>query len=150
MNNNYGEPMYEYTARFTNLTEFGAPVEDLLSGKAAPPPSGLRVDIHFEGEVRGKLNGYIKAIDYLNIRADGRMDLDIKGVITTPDGANIAVTAGGVALPQDGSTASRIVENVRLTTAHPDYAWVNAQEFWAVGEGDIANRQVKIHGYLPQ
>ncbi len=150
MHANHGEPMYEYTARFTKLTEFGAPVADLLSGKAAPPPSGLRVDIHFEGEVHGKLNGYIKAIDYLNIRADGRMDLDIKGTITTPDGANIAVSAGGVALPQDGSTASRIVENVKLTTAHPDYAWVNSQEFWAVGEGDIAARQVTIHGYLPQ
>ena len=150
MQSNYGEPIYEYTARFTKLTEFGAPVEDLLAGRAAPPPSGLRVDIHFEGEVTGKLGGYLKAVDYLNIRADGRMDLDIKGVIATPDGANIAISAGGVALPKPGSTASRIVENVKLTTAHPDYAWVNSLEFWAVGEGDIAARQVTIRGYLPR
>jgi hypothetical protein len=144
-----GELVYEYTAKLTGLTEYGASIEELLAG-AAPPPSGLRIDIAFEGEVRGRLAGYIKGIDYLNVRADGRMDLDIKATITTPTGERIAVSARGVAIPQPGAPVSLLRENVKLTTAHPQYSWVNGLEFWATGQADMSKREVTICGYLPK
>ncbi len=143
------EQVYQYTAKLTGFTEYGASLESLLAG-AAPPLSGLRVDIEFEGEIQGKLAGYIKGVDYLNVRADGRMDLDIKATITTPSGERIAVSAGGVCIPQPGSPVALLRENVKLTTAHPPHGWVNGLEFWAAGEADMAKREVTLRGYLPR
>lgn len=144
-----GELIYEYTARLTGFTEYGASFEAVVAGEAAPPPSGLRVDIRFEGEVRGKLGGYIEGCDYLNLRADGRMELDIKATLTTPTGEKIAVTAGGIGIPQPGSTRSLLRENVKLTSAHPDYQWLNNLEIWAVGHADVRTGLVTVRGYLP-
>lgn len=143
-----GELVYEYTAKLTGFTDYGASIEELLAG-AAPPPSGLRVDIEFEGEVHGKLAGRVKGIDYLNVRADGRMELDIKATITTLAGERIAISAGGVCIPQPGSPVSLLRENVKLTTAHPQHAWVNTLEFWAAGEADMSKREIRVCGYLP-
>lgn len=143
-----GEKVYEYTADLTHFIEFGASLADVLAGKASIPAGGLRVDIGFEGPVSGRLGGYIKGVDYLNVRADGRMELDIKAVITTPDGKTIAVSAGGVGLPQEGTMASLLRENVKLTTAHKDYAWVNGLEIWGIGLGDVETGKVTVRGYL--
>lgn len=142
-----GELLYEYELRLTDITEYGPSMQAILTGEAQIPACGLRVDLSFVGESRGKLAGKIEGIDYLNLRADGRMELDIKAKITTPDGALIAVAAGGVGLPQPGSTASLLRENVKLTTAHPDYAWVNPLEIWAVGEADVETKKVMVRGY---
>lgn len=144
-----GELLYEYTARFTKVTEYGASLPALLSGQAPIPPAGARFDIAFEGDVHGKLAGRLEAIDYLNVRADGRMELDLRGTLTTPDGARIAFAAGGVCLPDPDSTRSLLRENVRLTTAHPDYAWLGTREIWAVGHADLASATVHLRGYIP-
>lgn len=144
-----GELLYEYRGRLTGVTDYGVSMEDVLTGRAAPPPSGLRVDIAFEGEVTGPLPGYIKGVDYLNIRADGRMELDIKATLTTPSGERIAVYADGVGLPQPNSTASLLRENVELTTAHPEYAWLNGLQIWATGVADVADGTLHVRGYLP-
>lgn len=149
MNGPYGELIYEYTLKLTGITEFGASFQSLLEGNP-PPAAGLRADIQFEGEVRGRLSGRLTGIDYLYVRPDGRMELNIKGVVETPTGARIALEAGGIGLPQPGSTVSLLRENIKLTTAEPEYAWVNPLEFWAVGEADLAKREVRIRGYLPQ
>jgi hypothetical protein len=142
------EQLYEYTLRLTRITEYGADLGAVLTGQAKLPASGLRVDIAFEGTAEGRLAGTIEGIDYLNLRADGRMELDIRAELTTADGAKIAMTAGGVGRPQAGSTASALRENVKLTTAHPDWAWVNPLEIWAVGEADIATGVVHVRGYV--
>jgi hypothetical protein len=144
-----GELVYEYTLRITEVVEYGASMADILAGVAAPPPGGLRVDIAFVGEARGRLAGTIRGVDYLNVRADGRMELDIKAEVTTPEGDKIALAAGGVGLPQPGSTASILRENVKLTTASERYAWVNNLQFWAVGVGDVGTGEVHVRGYLP-
>jgi len=144
-----GELVYEYTAR-TQFIDFGVKLEDVLTGRAPLPPGGLRVDIPFEGEVHGRLGGYVKGCDYLEVRADGRMELNIRAIVTTPTGARIALTAGGVGLPQPGSTASLLREHVELYSADPEYAWVNGLEIWAVGHADVGTRQVTLRGYVPR
>jgi hypothetical protein len=146
----HGEMLYEYKGRLTGLTEYGASMQEILEGKAALPPGGLRVDISFEADVEGPLAGHIAGCDYLNIRADGRMELDIKATITTPEGNKIAVAAGGVAVPEDGSTASQLRENVKLTTADPEYAWLNPLEIWATGRADVADGSLWVRGYVPR
>ena len=68
-----GEQLYEYTARFTRLTEYGTSMDSLMAGRVAPPPEGARFDVQFEGSSPGpKLKGEVVGIDYLQVRADGR------------------------------------------------------------------------------
>lgn len=143
-----GELLYEYRVNVTGITEFGVSFADLLSGAVAPPPEGARFDVHFEGASSGpKLKGTAKGTDHLFIRADGRMDLHIHGVMTTHDGHSIALFADGVCVPNPGSPVAELRENVTLFTSSQEYAWVNTLQIWGVGTVDLAAQVVHIKGY---
>jgi hypothetical protein len=143
-----GELLYEYTLRLGSPTEYGASLDAVVSGQEAPPPAGLRVDLPFEGEASGRVAGTIEGIDYLNIRADGRMELDLRAALTTPQGEKIALAADGVALPRRDSATVDLRENVRLRSASSTWGWLNTLQIWAIGEADMARGQVYIRGYL--
>lgn len=143
-----GELLYEFTGKFTGMTEYGVSLESLLAGETAPPPEGARFDVAFEGESTGpKLKGHVTGIDYLQIRADGRFQLHIHGEITTDDGMKIALSADGVALPREGSSVADMRENVTLSTSSKDYAWVNTHQIWATGTVDLAEQVIQLKGY---
>ena len=105
------EELYEYNAQVKGTVEYGASLQAVLAGEA-PPPEGLRVDVVFEGPITGRLNGNVAGMDYINLRADGRVDLDIQGTITTDDGEKIALVASCVAIP------SRRIEGVLAAGEH--------------------------------
>jgi Protein of unknown function (DUF3237) len=141
-----GELLYEYTLKITRVVEYGVSMEALLSGQAPPPGEGVRLDIYFEGPVSGaKINGSVKGVDYLHVRADGRMQLDIHGEITAADGKKIALYADGVLSGQPPTLQLR--ENATLTTSHPDYSWVNSLQVWAPGTVDLAAGEIRSKGY---
>jgi len=143
-----GELLYEYTLSITGLTEFGVSFQDLLSGKALPPPEGARFDVAFAGSAVGdKLSGTVTGVDYLFIRADGRSDLDIHATITTTDGKTIALKADGVSLPREGSPILDLKENVKLFSAYEEYRWVNPLQVWGIGTVDLATQVINIKGY---
>ena len=143
-----GEPLYEYTVKFTGVTEYGVNLESLMAGKVAPPPEGARFDVAFEGASSGpKLKGKVTGVDYLQIRADGRFQLHIHAEITADDGQKIALYADGVALPRNGSSIADLRENVTLSTSSKDYRWVNALQVWAIGTVDLAEQVVQLKGY---
>lgn len=141
-----GEKIYEYVVDITGATDFGVSLEDLTTGKAAIPPQGARFDFTFDGRSTGKLAGRIHGIDYFHMRADGRGELNIRGVIETDDGCRIAVQADGVSSARpDGVTD--LFETVRLSTAAPAYAWVNARYMWA--SGTLKDGKIRISVYMP-
>jgi hypothetical protein len=143
-----GELLYDYTVQFTQVVEYGTSAEALFSGQTPPPAEGARIDVYFEGPVTGaRLNGTVKGVDYLHIRADGRAQLDIHAEITTDDGKKIALAADGVAIPQEGSPVYQLRENVTLTSNHPEYTWVNPLQVWGPGTVDVAKGEVRIKGY---
>lgn len=143
-----GDLLYEYTVNLTGTTEFGVSLEALLSGATAPPPEGARFDVSFKGESTGpKLRGQVHGVDYLQIRADGRFQLHIHGVITTEDGERIALFADGVATPRKDSPIAELRENATLTTSSQTYAWVNTLQVWATGTVDLAEKVVRMKGY---
>lgn len=144
------EELYQYDAKVTGMVEYGASLQAILAGENPPPPPGLRIDVAFEGPVTGRLNGSVVGVDYLNLRADGRIDLDIKGAITTGDGEKIALAASGVAIPQPGSPVFSLRENVKLTTASESYSWVNPLQIWGLGSVDLDAGEINIRGYLPE
>ena len=131
-----GEVVYEYKARFTKIVEYGVDTAEIMAGRVAPPPEGARFDAHFEAVCTGKIAGTLTGIDYLNIRADGRMQLHVHGEITTNDGHKIALFVDGVAGPEEGKHLWKARENVTLTTSSPAYSWVNRLQMWIQGTYD--------------
>jgi hypothetical protein len=143
-----GEFLYEYTLNVTGMAEYGISFEALMTGKIAPPPEGVRFDVVFEGVLSGpQLNGKIKGIDYVWIRADGRMELNIHAEITTNDGQKIALHAGGVGNPRKDSNIADLRENVTLFTSSKEYTWVNSLQVWGIGTVDFAKQIVHIKAY---
>src|ERR1700749_19514 len=107
-----GTMIYEYRPRITQIVEYGASADAVLSGQA-PPAEGERFDFYLEGPVSGpNLQGTFRGVDYINFRADGRAELHIHGEITTEDGKKIALEAGGVAIPAVGSPGFQLREPV--------------------------------------
>ena len=143
-----GEKIYEYDLDVTGMTDYGVSLDALLSGKEKIPPQGARVDVVFEGLATGRLTGRVRGIDHTVMRADGRVDLDIRAVIETADGQRIALSADGVAVPRVGEPVGDIWENVRLTTAVPDYAWVNSRQIWAYGTVNFATGTIHVEAYM--
>ena len=143
-----GEKIYEYDVDVTGLTDYGVTLEAVLSGKEKVPPQGLRIDIAFEGRATGRLAGRVRGVDYARIRADGRVDLDIRAVVETENGSRIALSADGVAVPRAAEPIGDLSENVSLSTAAEDYAWVNARQVWGVGTVNFAVGKVHIDAYM--
>ena len=143
-----GEHLYDAKVKLTRTIEYGASLRALVAGEQTPPPSGARFDIHFEGELRGpRLQGTVTGIDYLHVRADGRIDLHVHGEITTVDEEQIAFFADGVALPQEGSARWQLRENVRLSTASSKYGWVNVIPIWGQGTVDLETQEITVKAY---
>jgi hypothetical protein len=142
-----GELLYEYTIHFTEIVEYGASAELVLSGREPAPLEGARFDAHFEGTVTGKLAGTIRGLDCLRVRADGRTDLDIRAEITTADGKKVALAATGVGTPVPGTPLSTLRENVTLHSNHPEYAWVNGLQVWSPGQVDGAEGEARMAAY---
>lgn len=143
-----GEKIYEYDLDVTGVTDYGITLEAILSGQERVPPQGVRIDVAFEGRAKGRLTGRVRGVDYLQLRADGRIDLDIRIIIETEDGQRIALSADGVAMPRVGEPVADICENVSLTTAAESYAWVNTRQVWGVGTVNFAVGKIHIDGYM--
>jgi hypothetical protein len=143
-----GEKIYAYDVNVTGVTDHGIALDAILSGQAPVPPQGARVDVAFDGEATGRLSGRVRGVDYARVRADGRVDLDIRATIETADGCRIALSADGVAVPRPGSPVADLFENVSLSTAASDYAWVNTRQIWAVGTVDFSTGRIHIDAYM--
>jgi hypothetical protein len=144
----FGELVYEYTPRVTQITDYGTSAEAILMRTMPPPDEGARLDLCLEGPViAGRLRGTVAAVDYLNMRADGRAELHIHGHITLDDGKKVALEAGGVAIPEGDSSIFELREHVSLTSNDPALAWVNTTEVWARGTVDVATGQVHLRAY---
>ena len=143
-----GEKIYEYDLDITGLTDYGIALDAILSGQVQIPPQGVRVDVAFAGTAVGRLAGTVRGVDYLRMRADGRIDLDIRATIETAAGHRIALAADGVAVPRATEPVADLLENVTLSTAAEEYAWVNTRQVWAVGTVDLAAGRIHLTGYM--
>lgn len=143
-----GEKIYEYDLDITGVTDYGVTMDAVLSGKEPVPPQGLRFDVAFEGPVRGRVAGTLRGVDYVRMRADGRVDLDIRASIETGDGRRIALAADGVATPRAAEPIADLLENISLSTTAAEYAWVNTRQVWGYGTVNFATGKIHIEGYL--
>ncbi len=141
------ELIYEAVVRITGIVEYGASLQAITAGKAAPPPEGARFDVPFEGSIDGpKLKGSAHGVDYLNIRADGRVELHIHAQIDLTDGGKMSFFADGVgALDAKGIVQLR--ESATLKSNSPTHAWVNSIPVWAAGTVNLATGEIRVKGY---
>ena len=143
-----GEKIYSYDLDVTGVTDYGVALGTILGGEAAIPPQGVRLDVTFAGRATGRLSGRVTGIDFVRIRADGRIDLDIRASIETDSGERIALSADGVAVPRPGQPVADLFENITLHTAAGTLAWVNARQIWGVGTVDFSVGKIHIDGYM--
>src|SRR5919109_5558195 len=143
-----GEKIYEYDLNVTGVTDYGITLEAILSGQVPIPPQGALVDVAFEGRATGRLAGRVRGIDYLRIRSDGRIDLDIRAIVETEDAHKIALSADGVGVPRAAEPIADLRENINLTTAAENYAWVNTRQVWGVGTVNFATGKIHIDAYM--
>ena len=143
-----GELIYELNLNITGMIDFGINFEALIGGEIPPPPEGARFDIAFEGNASGeKINGTVSGVDYLNMRADGRTDLNVYLTITTDDGQNIACQVCGTVTPRPNTSIFDLRENARLFTSSEKYKWVNMVDVWAIGTVDLATGAITVSAY---
>lgn len=143
-----GEKIYEYDLKMTGVTDYGIAMGAILSGQTQIPPQGARFDVAFEGRAVGRLAGTVRGVDYVRMRADGRIDLDIRATVETEAGHRIALAADGVAMPRTAEPAADLLQNVTLSTAIAEYAWANTRQVWGVGTVDFAAGTVHIAAFM--
>ena len=110
------------------MTDYGISLDEVLSGQVQVPAQGVPFDISFEGSASGRLTGSVRGVDYLRIRADGRIGLEVRAMIETEAGTRIALLADGVAVPRSAEPIADFTENVTLTTPAEDFGWINARQ----------------------
>jgi hypothetical protein len=143
-----GEKIYEYDLDITEVTDYGVSMEAILAGKEKVPPQGARFDVAFGGNATGRLSGRVRGVDYLRMRADGRIDLDIRATIETGDDFRIGLSADGVAVLRPGEPIADLCENVTLITAAAGYAWVNTHQIWGAGSVNLATGKIHIEAFM--
>lgn len=143
------EHFFDEKLHLIGVTDYGVDMQQILSDPAQVPPAGTRLDIEYEGRIEGeRLSGALKGVDYAIIRADGRFQLDIRGRITTDDGAPIALYADGIMKQPDANGIAQLRLNMQLTTAAPEYEWVNALQVWGSGRVNLETGQIRVSTYI--
>src|SRR3981081_4818354 len=112
-----GDKIYECDLDITGVTDYGVSMDAILAGKEAVPLQGARFDLAVDGRGKGRLSGRVHGVDYLRMRADGRIDLDLHVAIETDDGHRIALSADGQAAPRHSEPIVDIFANVRLSAS---------------------------------
>jgi hypothetical protein len=144
---NHVERVFDEEIQLTGITEFGISWEDLVKGNAQLPAQGARFNLEFEGSVNGEnINGVIKGVDYLEIRADGKFMLNIHATIITDDGETISIKETGISTP-DPSGKAVLHLNMDFYTVSEKYEWLNKKQVWSVGEVDMTTGKVNVTGF---
>ncbi|MBA3653822.1 MAG: DUF3237 domain-containing protein [Actinobacteria bacterium] len=97
----------------------------------------------FEGD---RLRGTVLAGsggDYLTLRSNGTMKLDVRLILTTDDGANILMTYTGVGASDADGFGLRTAP--LFETGEPRYAWLN--DLQAIAIGELTAEGVMYHVY---
>jgi hypothetical protein len=122
--------MPETTLPVRHLFTFTA--STAVAALIAGGPQGTRAIVEAAGTFEGeRLRGTTKAPsgDWVTVRADGSMKVDVRVVMETDDGAAILMQYGGIARP--GAEHIRVAP--LFETGDERYAWLNMIQAVATG-----------------
>src|SRR5689334_10248021 len=93
------QPMPPFKFELEHRFSFGAPLESAAE-VIGPVPEGIRANVYCKGgDITGpKLKGRCRAVggDWLTVRTDGVVVLDVRTTLETHDGALIATSYTGI------------------------------------------------------
>ena len=141
-------PLYTARLTVTKVTDFGVGLDALRSDSPDIPPEGVSFHIAFEGALEGeRLSGSMRGIDHVHVRQDGDIELHIHGVITTPDGARIALSADGTGMVDDDTGLLHVDQTVNLYSTFPEYRWVNGLPIRSTGTVHPGDDEVRLTAF---
>ena len=109
-------------------------------------PAGMRIDFPFTGTATGPhWEGElpVEGVDYVTVRSDRNMDLDVHGRIGEGPGV-VSYRAGGVSIGIDRTTAEPN-ELITFETANEDLAFLNTEIAVGLGRGEGADLTLDIY-----
>ena len=109
-------------------------------------PGGTRIDFPFEGTATGphwEGERPVKGVDYVTVRSDGNMALDIRGVIGEKKEA-VSYQGSGVSIANPDRSADP-KELITFSTGNDDLAWLNDEIAVAFGHGDAGRLTLEIY-----
>lgn len=113
-------------------------------------PLGTRVDFPFEGVATSEHwegERPVHGVDYVTVRPDGNMDLEIRGTIGEKR-ETVAYRAIGVSLGIS-KTEARPQELITFQTGNEDLAWLNSVVGVGLGEGSAPDLGLTIYVVRP-
>ncbi len=144
------EPKLEFIAEMEGYVTMPVPI--------GPAAWGTRLIFPIvRGTVEGpELKGTVRPFgaDWAIIRADNCLELDVRLIVETDDGALIHVEYRGVIdltqeqvdqlLNGEAVEGMKIQTAPRFETAHPDYVWLNRIQAVGCGSGEVVGEELKI------
>lgn len=113
-------------------------------------PAGMRIDFPFEGMASGphwEGERPVQGIDYVTVRSDGNMDLDIHAAIGEKRDT-VAYRGSGVSIVNPDQSAEPR-ELLTFATGNEDLAWLNNEIGVAFGRGEAGKLSVDVYLVRP-
>jgi hypothetical protein len=113
-------------------------------------PAGTRIDFPFEGTATSphwEGERPVRGVDYVTVRGDGNMDLDIHATIGEGR-ETVAYTATGVSIAHEDRSASP-QELIVFQTGNEDLAWLNSAVGVGLGRGAEGQLSLTIYVVRP-
>ena len=133
-----------------SMEEFCTIEADLEMNIIGKTPSGMRIDFPFKGTATSKhWDGErpVRGVDYLTVRSDGNMDLDVRATIGEKRDA-VSYTATGVSIANPDQSADP-KELIVFQTGSEDLSWLNTEVGVAFGHGAGGKITLTIHLLRP-
>lgn len=109
-------------------------------------PAGMRIDFPFKGVATSphwEGERPVAGIDYVTVRSDGNMDLDVHGVIGEKR-ESVSYRATGVSIANPDRSANPR-ELLIFETGNQDLSWLNNEIGVALGKGESGTLTLDIY-----
>lgn len=130
-----------------SLEEFCTIEAELGMNIIGNTPAGMRIDFQFSGTATGphwEGDRHVKGVDYVTVRSDGNMELDLHAVIGEKR-EQIGYRGSGVSIVNEDNSANPR-ELLTFQTGNEEFAWLNDEIGVAFGSG--AGGQISLEIFL--
>lgn len=108
-------------------------------------PGGMRIDFPFEGTATSEHwegERPVKGVDYVTVRDDGNMTLDIRATIGEKR-ETVSYSGTGVSIANPDQSADP-KELLMFSTGNEDLAWLNSEVGFATGHGEGGKIELEV------
>jgi hypothetical protein len=133
-----------------SLEKFCTVEADLAMNVIGKAPAGMRIDFPFQGMATSEHwegERPVRGVDYVTVRSDGNMTLDIHATIGEKREA-VSYKGSGVSIVNEDQSADP-KELITFETGNEDLAWLNDEVAVAFGHGAAGKITLEIYLIRP-